>query len=68
METLADVGGQQATEQQVVVHEVGHQVLESGTHTANTIMSASLPVAGGNEKFSDADIATIRGKTSSPGN
>jgi len=50
-----------------VVHEIGHQVLESGTHTPNTIMSTSSPRPQQHEKFSDADIATIRSKTSSPG-
>jgi hypothetical protein len=54
-------------EQQNVAHEVGHQVLESETHTDNTIMQDGGPVAPGYEHFGDADIAAIRGKVSSPG-
>jgi len=72
LETIRDRAvehAQNATtlEQQIVVHEVGHQVLENGNHTNNTIMQQSLPVAAEYETFSDADIATIRAKTSSPG-
>jgi hypothetical protein len=54
-------------EQQSVVHEIGHQVLEHGTHPPNTIMSIIGPVLPEHEKFSDTDIATIRSKTNSPG-
>jgi len=72
LETIGDRAakyGQNATtiEQQIVVQEVGHQVLESANHTANTIMQSGLPVGPAYEKFSDADIATIRGTVSSPG-
>ena len=72
LETIRDYasessGNATTIEQQLVVHEIGHQVLEHGTHTANTIMNISLPVSSSNEKFSNADIATIRGKSSSPG-
>ena len=55
-------------EQQTVVHEIGHQVLESGTHTPNTIMHKTMPVAPAYEVSSDTDIATMRhDKPSSPG-
>jgi len=54
-------------EQVTVVHELGHQVLENSNHTENTIMADNVPDVMANEKFSDADIATIRGKVSSPG-
>jgi len=72
LETIRDTAAEHSwnatiLEKQVVGHEIGHQVLESGNHTANTIMSATLPVAAAQEKFSDADINTIRTKPSSPG-
>ncbi|HUT30345.1 MAG TPA: hypothetical protein VMX13_11190 [Sedimentisphaerales bacterium] len=71
-ETMSDIAGAGAAnlEQQSVVHEIGHQVLEEGdsAHTANTIMNAVLPVGAVDEHFSNAHIATIRGKTSAPGN
>jgi hypothetical protein len=56
-------------EQQVVAHEVGHQVLESVEHTAHTIMQAIIgpPLPPEEENFSDEDIATIRNRQSSPG-
>jgi hypothetical protein len=54
-------------EGQAVAHEIGHQVLENGRHTAGTIMSEGLPVAPEAEKFGPQDIAEIRSKVSSPG-
>jgi len=54
-------------EQQAVVHEVGHQLLESGAHTSGTIMNNGLPVPSSQEKFGPAHIATIRSRNSSPG-
>ena len=54
-------------DQQTVVREIGHQVLGSGKHTDDTIMDSEAPVASEYEKFSDADIAAIRAKISSPG-
>jgi len=54
-------------EQQTVVHEIGHQILESGAHTPATIMNALLPVQSSQCKFSDADIHSIRNQSSSPG-
>ena len=54
-------------EAQTVVHEIGHQVLESGDHTPHTIMDETLPVPPEEEKFGPQDIANIRGKVSSPG-
>lgn len=71
-ETIVDVAAENSwdattLEQQAFVHEIGHQVLESTTHTAGTIMATYAPVAAGEEKFSEADIATIRAKVSSPG-
>jgi hypothetical protein len=70
LETIRDGSAVPTTlKQQTVAHEIGHQVLEEGAsaHTAWTIMSATLPVWGFFEKFSDDHIATIRGRTSSPG-
>jgi len=74
LETIADRANahppQTATalEQINVVHEIGHQVLESDTHTDDTIMQEYLDnLPSASEKFSDSDIATIRSKTSSPG-
>jgi hypothetical protein len=58
-------------EQQTVVHEIGHQVLEEGgsAHTTSpiTIMNAGLPVPFWAERFGEPHIDTIRDKTSSPG-
>lgn len=70
MRDYAYVGGHsfETLKAQCVVHEIGHQVLESGAHTPSTIMSSALPVPSSQEKFGPADIATIRSKTSSPGN
>lgn len=54
-------------EAQTVVHEIGHQVLESGDHTPHTIMNETLPVPTAEEKFGPQDIANIRDSVSSPG-
>jgi hypothetical protein len=56
-------------EQQTVVHEIGHQVLEEmdSAHTVNTIMSAMLPVDAQYEKFSPSHIREIREDATSPG-
>jgi hypothetical protein len=54
-------------EAQTVVHEIGHQVLESGDHTPHTIMNETLPVPPAEEKFGPQDIANIRNSVSSPG-
>ena len=65
---LANGYTRSVVEQQVVAHDVGHLMKGSAPHTANTIMSATLPVASQHELFSDADINTIRSRTHSPGN
>ena len=69
-DAAAYVAGVDATvlEQQTVVHEIGHQILESGVHTSGTIMNVALPVQPSQCKFSDADIHSIRNQSSSPGN
>jgi hypothetical protein len=54
-------------EQQIVAHEIGHQLLDSDVHTPNTIMAPSLPVEEEEEKFSAADVVTIRKRRASPG-
>ena len=54
-------------EAQAIAHEIGHQVLENGRHTAGTIMAEASPVLLSEEKFSEQDIAEIRAKVSSPG-
>jgi hypothetical protein len=65
LEALRDWGGKKLHEQCTVTHEIGHQVLEDGTHYPDSIMSEFHQTT--HLFFTPECIAIIRGKTDSPG-